>query len=283
MNALEPAGARGFELRTGLEHADLVEIEKIQREVWGPDDMVPAAHLRAVEHAGGQLAAAFDGERMIGFAYGFLAAPHGRAMEGPGLHSHMVAVRDEGRGAGVGQALKWFQREWCLARGLSWISWTFDPLQARNARLNLEHLGAVAREYLPDFYGPMSGPLGGGQSSDRLLAHWQLDSPRVVARAPREGGAEPAREAAAEDMPWAVRAASEAADAEPLIATVPADAEAVRVAVPRHATALLSERPELARRWRAAVRVSMAPLLDQGYVATGFSAGGYVVRRKLRE
>lgn len=285
MNVTEVAAARGFELRAELEHADLLEIEAIQREVWGPDDMVPAPHLRAVEHAGGQLAAAFRDGRMIGFAYGFLAAPHGRAMRGAGLHSHMVAVRDEGRRAGVGQALKWFQREWCLERGLSWISWTFDPLQARNARLNLEHLGAVARDYLPDFYGPMGGPLGGGQSSDRLLALWQLGAPRVVARVPGQEDAEPSRHVTAHDdaLPWAVRAAGDTDEAEPLIAAVPAGAEAVRVAVPRNSTALLHERPELARRWRTAVRVAMAPLLEQGYVAAGFEAGGYVIKRDLEE
>ena len=116
---------------------DLAEIERIQREIWGPDDVVPPPHLRAVEHSGGQLAAAYSDGRMIGFSYGFLAAAHGRGMQGYGLHSHMVAVRSAGRGLGVGQALKWHQRTWALEHGLSWVSWTFDPLQARNARLNL--------------------------------------------------------------------------------------------------------------------------------------------------
>lgn len=145
-----------------------------------PIEIVPGAQLRAAEHAGGLVAGAFEQGVMIGFVYGFLAAPTGRGMKGLGMHSHMLAVRHSGRGTGVGKALKWFQRDWCLARGIEWVCWTFDPLQAKNARLNMFHLGAVSNEYLPDFYGPMTGPLGGNQETDRLLALWQLSDPNVA-------------------------------------------------------------------------------------------------------
>lgn len=307
MSYVRTVGDRRFEIRSGLTHVDLVEIEAIQREVWGPDDIVPAPHLRAVEHSGGQLAAAFEEGRMIGFSYGFLAMPHGRGMEGPGLHSHMVAVRSEGRGLGVGQALKWQQRTWAQGNGLGWISWTFDPLQARNARLNLEHLGAVAFDYLVDFYGAMSGPLGGGQSSDRLLALWLLDSQRVRHLEPRVGGPsyeeapratphdgptphaleprtlEPRTLDEAEQQPWAVRPSDASPDAEPLIAPVPDDATCVRVAVPQDVTHLLAANPDLAQRWRGAVGVTLARLLEDGFAAVGFQGGGYVVKRNLDE
>lgn len=281
-------GSRRYEIRGGLGHADLVEIEAIQREVWGPDGNVPSAQLRAVEHAGGLVAGAFEGDRMIGFSYGFMARPHGRGMSGAGLHSHMVAVRNEGRGLGVGQALKWHQREWALAHGLGWISWTFDPLQARNARLNLEHLGALAFDYLVDFYGPMTGPLGGGQNSDRLLAVWQLDSERVrrlqpsrLARGRGDAAADTAslgsQEAENMEGPWAVTPNAPGPDAEPLMVAVPDDAATVRVAVPVDVTGLLSVNPDLARRWRGAVGVTMSRLLERGYTAVGFRDGGYVV------
>ncbi len=294
---------------------DLAEIERIQREIWGPDDVVPPPHLRAVEHSGGQLAAAYSDGRMIGFSYGFLAAAHGRGMQGYGLHSHMVAVRSAGRGLGVGQALKWHQRTWALEHGLSWVSWTFDPLQARNARLNLEHLGARVFDYLVDFYGPMEGPLGGGQSSDRLLAVWQLDSPRVRQLAERgantvldeaperrlsmlngarsqadaENGSRPELELEDDPSPdgpsevWGVRATEQSLDAEPLIGSVPDEADTVRVAVPFDVTRLLAEDPELVRRWRGAVGVTMARLLERGYVATGFDDGAYIIKREFRE
>ncbi len=277
-----------FEIRSTLTHADLEEIEAIQREIWGPDDVVPTTQLRAAEHAGGQLAGAFRDGRMIGFSYGFLSKPHGRGAEGLGLHSHMVAVRNEGRGLGVGQALKWHQRDWAKGQGYSWISWTFDPLQARNARLNLEHLGAVVFDYHVDFYGNMTGPLGGGQSGDRMLAMWLLDSRRVLSRKPRL--ATPADEGhdmapndpetgSDETQFWAVSPSNASPEAEPLIATPPEDAAVVRVAVPADVTRLLVEQPDLVRRWRTAVGVTMSRLLDGNYATVGFRGGAYVVRR----
>jgi predicted GNAT superfamily acetyltransferase len=158
--------------------------ESVQRDVWGlaDVDIVPAAQLKAAVHAGGQLAGAFENGTMIGFAYGMVARPHGAGMESIGLHSHMVAVKEQGRQRGVGRALKWFQRRWCLERGMPWITWTFDPLQSRNANLNFQHLGVVSHEYLVDFYGVMAGPLG-GTASDRLVALWLLDSEPVKRRA----------------------------------------------------------------------------------------------------
>lgn len=258
--------------------SDLQQVVEIQRETWGPDDLeiVPAAQLRAVEHAGGQLAAAFRGERMLGFAYGFLATPHGRAMTGSGLHSHMVAVRAEARGLGVGRALKWFQRDWCMERGLGWISWTFDPLQGRNAHLNLEHLGVRCYDYLVDFYGAMSGPLGGGQSSDRLLALWHLDAPWVKARALR--GRDAADGGSSDEAAWVLRRAGVGPAAEPLREVVTPGASALLLAVPADATALLRDQPELAQRWRSALRATLPPLLSTGYHVVGFREGAYLMR-----
>lgn len=178
---------------------ELAAVERLQRDVWGLDDLdiVPAAQLKASIHAGGHLIGAFRGSHLVGFAYAIVATAHGRGMSGVGLHSHMVAVSQSERGAGVGRSLKWFQRRLALEQGLPWITWTFDPLQAKNAKLNLKHLAAECHDYLVDFYGAMPGPLGGGQASDRLLALWLLDSPQVrelaAVRSPkvdgsREGG-----------------------------------------------------------------------------------------------
>jgi len=213
----------GFVIRPLVTVEECRQAERIQAEVWGTDDLevVPSSLLRAAHHAGGMVVGAFRGDAMVAFAYGFVALPHGRGMRGVGLHSHMLAVVPAARGLGVGQALKWFQRDWCLARELAWVTWTFDPLQARNARLNLEHLGAVAVEYLPDFYGPMTGPLGGDQPSDRLLALWDLASDRVAKRAARwearrgtsNGGAGPPPCGA--ELPTAAAGAEPAASAEP--------------------------------------------------------------------
>ncbi len=261
-------------------HAELMEVERLQRDVWGLDDVeiVPISQIRAVIHAGGQLAGAFVGDRLVGFSYGFLAQPHGRGMQGPGLHSHMVAVSPEARGHGVGRALKWDQRAWCLARGLRWITWTFDPLQARNANLNLEHLGAVGAEYLPDFYGPMSGPLGGGQATDRFLALWRLDSDEVdrLARGEVRRPAPRPPEAT-----WALRAAGPDRLAGPAVVSVDAAAIArgapLMVAAPADATYLLGAAPELARSWREAIGSVMSSTFERGYAATRMVDGAYVL------
>jgi predicted GNAT superfamily acetyltransferase len=97
------------------------------------------------------------------------------------LHSHITGVLAEYRDRGVGRALKLFQREEALVRGIRLIVWTFDPLETRNAHFNLNRLGAISRKYLTNFYGLTTSPLHRGLATDRLWAEWRLDSARVVA------------------------------------------------------------------------------------------------------
>ncbi len=281
------ARGRGIDIRCLETYAELREVEEIQRQVWGmePVEIVPGAHLRAVEHAGGLIAGAFEDGVMIGFVYGFLAAPSGRGMSGLGMHSHMLAVRHAGRGGGVGKALKWFQRDWCLARGIEWVCWTFDPLQAKNARLNMFHLGAISNEYLADFYGPMTGPLGGNQETDRLLALWRLSDSGVATIA---SGAPPTSYTqrfppAAPDV-WLLVAdevaagAAKSADAlAEALRSAPAGA-ALRVAAPTDAASLLKDDSAAATAWRHAIRNSMLPALAAGYSVVDFSGGAYALR-----
>lgn len=300
MRAHEPAkpidAGSGLEIRSSLTPVDLLEIEAIQREVWGSDDVVPVTQLRAVAHAGGQLSAAYHRNRMVGFAYAFLAEPHGRGMSGPGLHSHMVAVRSEGRGLGIGRRLKWHQRELAIRRGYEWISWTFDPLQAANARFNLEHLGAVSLDYLTDFYGVLDGPLGGGQSSDRLMALWLVNSERVRERLigpptpPTDNRSAAHRKPASNEAPaWAVREderptreGAPTPAGEPKPASVPEGATEVRVAVPANITRLFEEDPALASRWRTTTRDALSRLLGAGYAVMGFEQGAYILSRDTK-
>lgn len=288
----EPVGdptPAGLVLRELASHSDLHEVERIQREVWGLDDLevVPNSQLRAALHAGGQLGGAFIGEVLVGFSYGFLASPHGRLMAGAGLHSHMAAVRPAARGRGIGQALKWQQRAWCLERGLEWITWTFDPLQARNANLNLHHLGALGIDYLVNFYGPMGGPLGGGRS-DRLLAFWPLAGRKVTAIAEGWSPREPAvgslaSASALEGSPvWALRSSSAEWNAEPMVelsderlARTAAAGARVMVAAPPEAGGAAA--PERAERWQDAFVRTIVPLFEAGYAAVDFVAGAYVL------
>jgi predicted GNAT superfamily acetyltransferase len=167
-------------IREAISHQDLDEACFIQREVWNLEDLeiVGRIQLKAVQHAGGSvLIGESDDGRIGGFAYALAAHSNGETF----WHSDMLAVRPQFRGSGLGQALKWAQRDRALARRIRRITWTFDPMQAGNAHLNLELLGATVREYLSNFYGVTTSALHHGMPTDRLLASWDLESPRVIA------------------------------------------------------------------------------------------------------
>ena len=149
----------------------------LQKEVWNFSDaeLVPLRMFVVADKVGGQVMGAFDGKEMIGFALSVPGTRTGHVY----LHSHMLAVRKDHRNGGLGRHLKLLQREDALARGIELIEWTFDPLEIKNAYLNLEKLGAIARRYNINQYGITSSPLQGGLPSDRLIAEWWLKSKRV--------------------------------------------------------------------------------------------------------
>ncbi len=151
----------------------------MQKEVWGfsDADMVPLRLFVVAQKIGGQVLGAFDSGELVGFALGIPGMRNGH----PYMHSHMLAVKDKYRNSGIGRRLKLFQREDALARGVELIEWTFDPLEIKNAFLNLEKLGAIARRYNINQYGSTSSPLHGGLPTDRLIAEWWLKSRRVTA------------------------------------------------------------------------------------------------------
>jgi predicted GNAT superfamily acetyltransferase len=150
---------------------ELRAVEALQKEVWDCNDLevLPGIHMIAAREVGAILVGAFDGADLVGFAYGF----PGFEGEHRVIHSDMLAVRTTYRDRGLGRALKLAQRDAALARGIDRITWTFDPLQTRNAVLNFEKLGVVADRYLPDFYGDTSSPLHAG-GTDRLWVTWHL-------------------------------------------------------------------------------------------------------------
>src|SRR5919108_1048580 len=149
----------------------------MQQEVWNfsDADLIPLRMFVVAEKIGGQVIGSFDGGEMVGFA---LSIPGSRSGH-PYLHSHMLAVRESHRNSGLGRRMKLAQRDDALARGIDLIEWTFDPLEIKNAYLNLERLGAIARRYNVNQYGITSSPLQGGLPTDRLVAEWWLKSKRV--------------------------------------------------------------------------------------------------------
>jgi predicted GNAT superfamily acetyltransferase len=162
---------------------------RLQTEVWGYEvrDTIPQREFIVIERIGGQVIGAFDrtksiqpngdGRSMIGFAMSMPGVLDGNAY----LHSHMLAVQPEYRNSGIGRKLKLAQRIDALARGITVMEWTFDPLEIKNAYLNIVRLGAVVHSYTPNFYGVFSSRLQAGLLTDRLHAEWFMDSPRVHA------------------------------------------------------------------------------------------------------
>jgi predicted GNAT superfamily acetyltransferase len=150
----------------------------LQKEVWNFTDaeLVPLRMFVVADKVGGQVMGAFEGKSMIGFALSVPGTRSGHVY----LHSHMLAVRKDYRNAGLGRRLKLMQREDALSRGIELIEWTFDPLEIKNAYLNIEKLGAISRRYNINQYGITSSPLQGGLPSDRLIAEWWLKSKRVA-------------------------------------------------------------------------------------------------------
>ena len=227
---------------------DLDEITRVQREVWNIDDVeiVGRLQLRAAQHAGGSVLVAIAEDGSIGgFAYALPAHVDGETF----WHSDMLAVRPRFRGTGMGQQLKWTQRERALKSGVTRITWTFDPMQAGNANLNLELLGATAREYLENFYGVTTSTLHHGLPTDRLLASWDLEGPRVVALARGEAG--------------------------------PGAAIAERVLVPRSWNDLVKNNVEAARAEQRRVAGALKAAFAKGLAATGFekTSASYLLSR----
>jgi len=166
----------------------------LQKEVWkfSDADLVPVRMFVVAGKIGGQVIGAFvqrndhrSGEReLIGFALAIPGMRNGHCY----LHSHMLAVRQQYRNGGLGRRMKLYQREDALARGFELMEWTFDPLEVKNAYLNIAKLGAIARRYNVNQYGITSSPLQGGLPTDRLVAEWWMKSKRVeaaLADAPR--------------------------------------------------------------------------------------------------
>jgi predicted GNAT superfamily acetyltransferase len=150
----------------------------LQKEVWKFDDvdLVPLRMFVVSQKIGGQIIGAFDGGELVGFAFSIPGSRAGHAY----LHSHMLAVRETFRNHGLGRRLKLAQRDDAIAQGYELLEWTFDPLEIKNAHLNLVRLGAIARRYSVNHYGYSSSPLQGGLPTDRLVAEWWLKSRRVV-------------------------------------------------------------------------------------------------------
>jgi predicted GNAT superfamily acetyltransferase len=169
--------AEAIAIRNCTELEELRACVALQKEVWGfaDNELVPLRIFSLAPKIGGQVIGAWQGETLAGFAFSIPGNRNGH----PYLHSHMLAVKESYRNVGLGRCIKLFQREDAIAHGYELLEWTFDPLEIKNAYLNLERLGAVARRYNINQYGITSSPLQGFLPTDRLVAEWWLTSKRV--------------------------------------------------------------------------------------------------------
>lgn len=168
-------------IRKLSQKSEFEKLVEIQRVVWNhPDlDLTPVHQFCISSFMGGLVLGALVEGELAGFVYSFPAIFRGRFCH----HSHLLAVLPQYQGYGLGKKLKWAQRREVLKLGLDLITWTYDPMQSRNANLNLHTLGAICRTYLPDFYGETPAlRLGPGIPTDRLLVEWPVKSERVEKR-----------------------------------------------------------------------------------------------------
>jgi predicted GNAT superfamily acetyltransferase len=174
-----------IEIRQLFKLDEFEVVLRLQGEIWGFADLelLPLRFFVVVSKVGGHVFGAYDAGRMIGFCF---AIPGVKANGQAYLHSHMLGVLPEYRNSGIGRRLKLRQRDEALARGIKLIEWTFDPMELKNAFFNIERLGAIVRRYYENQYGLTQSPLHGGLPTDRCIAEWWIDSPRV--RRVLEGG-----------------------------------------------------------------------------------------------
>jgi predicted GNAT superfamily acetyltransferase len=233
--AHEAATAAGVELRslTSLEDADA--ILRVMVATWNEE--IPRETLRALSGSGNVPWGAFDGDELIGYVLGWAAISDD---DGLHEHSHMLAVLPGRRHAGVGYALKLAQRASCLDRDIHLVRWTFDPLVARNAHLNINKLGATCDRFHRDYYGEMPDAINAGDRSDRLVVRWLLD-PAPTAPTIPFGARIVVRSAGPVDAP------------EPEVIDESNGTEVVAVQVPRDHAAVRTADPGLAAAWREAV------------------------------
>jgi predicted GNAT superfamily acetyltransferase len=251
----------------------LSDTDELFRTIWGPTDrnLVGVAILRALAHSGNYVVGAYDGSRLVGALVGFMGRHDGDLQ----LHSHILGVHPDLRDRSVGFALKEHQRAWSLARGITTVAWTFDPLVRRNAYFNLTKLGAGITRYYTNFYGDLNDDINGHEESDRVLIEWQLDSEPAIA-ASTLALAAPDIESLTGD--GAVEALAVTDDGVPVIND--ASSDTLLVGIPQDVVALRRSDAELATRWRHAVRDVLGDALEDGYVTAGMTRSGYYVVKR---
>ncbi len=237
---------------------EYVQGEEIQRLTWGADfnEMVPQSLMMINQRLSGVVAGAFDGEgSLVAFVFGQTGLRRGHLSH----WSHMMAVRPGARSLGLGRRLKLFQRRCLLDAGVEEAEWTYDPLESRNAHLNVTRLGAEPVEYERDVYGDGStSSLHSGIGTDRFVVRWALADAEVEARIAGRGTPVSAAEREAPIVN---------ADASGVPREVPfelPDSPLLRVEIPADVQAVKADSLEVAKLWRESTRFALEAYLGRG-------------------
>ena len=260
-----PAASR-IVIRDLVNLDDLRQLQKVEKEVWGmgDEDSLPMTLAIALQAAGSIFVGAFDGDRMVGFAFGMF----GREQSQITIHSHMLAVLEPIRQHDVGLKLKLAQRERALAMGIHEMTWTFDPLQSRNAHFNFSKLGIVSDTYKIDFYGPETSSVLHRNGTDRLWVRWLLDSRRARDRAAGKDG----RAETLDALRLLAPLVSFNGSGRPARADLAESLTRQRVSIEIPGEILDVERADmgLAREWREATRWAFTEALSGGFYVAEF-------------
>lgn len=245
---------------------DLKKVETLEQEVWGiaDRDVLPLTMAVATKAAGSIWVGAFDGAQLVGFVFGFLGMEEGRLM----VHSHMLAVRDPYRHLDLGYKLKLAQRERALAMRIPLMTWTFDPLQSRNAHLNFSKLGVISNCYKVDFYGPETSSVLHRNSTDRLWVQWPMASRRVQQRLQGHDPRSEVMDALSRLVPL-IRFNG---DGKPVRTDLSAALARQRIAIeiPSDIGSIETKDPDLAKEWRHSTRWAFQEALRAGFFVAEF-------------
>lgn len=274
VQANRDAERRSDDAQVSIRILDSVEEQNFARqifdEVWPTDEgtQITANLLQAMVHNGTYVSGVFVHGEVVAAAFAFPGIDSQRHLH---LHSHMAAVKEKYRNRNIGSALKWHQRAWALDNGYETITWTFDPLVRRNARLNLVKLGVQVFEYFSDFYGDLPDALNVGDPTDRVIAKWSLLSDRVIQAAKNLN-----LEIPSDSIPVTLANVFE----EPVKHDVEATTEKVAIYIPKDIIEVRSTDAESALEWRLALRAELEPRLKSGWHIEGFTKdGAYVISK----
>jgi predicted GNAT superfamily acetyltransferase len=257
--------------------ADLHAVAGLLSRIWASPVVAPMPHdiMRSLVHAGGAVHAAFRDGSFVGASVATFGPPAGASS-----YSLIAGVSPVAESQGIGLALKLAQRAWALRAGATRMTWTFDPLLRRNARFNITRLGAVVIEYLVNFYGEIADGVNDPET-DRLAVTWDLGKPlpgSVRSSGPAHGPA-----SSGHDQPPAILMPGD--HGEPVLVPGPAAAGRygqLRCWIPEDILSVRSANPDLAGRWRIAVREALGRALNDGYHITGLMEPGWYVLENSR-